>query len=225
MSILTVSGVLLILLPIGFNVSFFLLGRNFEYPGILRKPTDYILLTFHERRKQIIPLWYAFMFTALLFIFAGMLVPMALAPDGGLLVTMVTALALLAGLTQVLGLIRWPFVVPHLARKYTDPSTSQAAREAITVVFEAIHRYAGVAIGEHLGYLFTALWTLLVGIMLAGSPAFPAWLGWIAFIPALGILAGLLEEVGLAVAGAINAVSYLLWSLWLVVLGVFFLLS
>ena len=32
------TGALLIGLPIAFNVSFFLLGRLFEYPAILRSP-------------------------------------------------------------------------------------------------------------------------------------------------------------------------------------------
>lgn len=224
MSVSRVTGVLLIFLPVAFNIVFFLLQRTFEYPDILRKPTDYILRTFNERRKRLVPLWYAFMFTGILFIFAGVLVPQVLAPNDSLLVMLATTLALLAGLVQVLGLIRWPFVVPHLAKKYADPSVSEASRHALVAVFEALHRYAGVAVGEHLGYLFTALWTMLIGAMLIRSPLFPAWIGWIAFIPALGILVGLLEEAGLAVAGAINAISYVLWSLWLIVVGLLILL-
>ena len=42
------TGLLLILLPIAFNVIFFLLQRTFEYPDILRKPTDYILGQFTQ---------------------------------------------------------------------------------------------------------------------------------------------------------------------------------
>jgi hypothetical protein len=30
------------------------------------------------------------------------------------------------------------------------------------MVFEAFHRYAGMAVGEHLGYLSTSVWTVLV---------------------------------------------------------------
>ena len=32
------------------------------------------------------------------------------------------------------------------------------------IVFETLHRYAGVGIGEHLGYLLTGVWTILVGV-------------------------------------------------------------
>ncbi len=224
MSISKFTGILVILLPIAFNIVFFLLQRNFEYPGILRKPTDYVLRTFNQRRKRLVPLWYAFMFTGILFIFAGALVPQVLGLDDSILVILATTVAVLAGLVQVLGLIRWPFVVPHLAKKYADPSTSETSRDVLVAVFEALHRYAGVAVGEHLGYLFTALWTILIGTMLIRSPLFAKWIGWISFIPASGILVGLLEEAGLAVAGAINAVSYVLWSLWLIVVGLLILL-
>jgi hypothetical protein len=47
------------------------------------------------------------------------------------------------------------FLVPHLARVEADGDASEARREAAVVVFEALHRYLGVAVGEHLGYLFT----------------------------------------------------------------------
>jgi len=40
MTISRITGVLLIVVPIGFNVVFFLLQRLFEYPDILRKPTE-----------------------------------------------------------------------------------------------------------------------------------------------------------------------------------------
>ena len=42
-----VTGTFLILVPIGFNVAFFSLGRTFDYPDILRRPTDEILRRFH----------------------------------------------------------------------------------------------------------------------------------------------------------------------------------
>jgi hypothetical protein len=92
------------------------------------------------------------------------------------------------------------------------------------VVFQALHRYAGVAIGEHLGYLYTSLWTVLVALAMARSPQFPAWLGWTGLIPAVGIFVGLFEESGFKAAGAINATSYILWSIWLIATGALFLL-
>jgi len=50
-------------------------------------------------------------------------------------------------------------------------------------------------------------------------------LGWAGFIPAIGIFIGLFEEAGFKPAALINAISYVLWSLWLIVVGIVFLLQ
>ena len=222
MTISRITGILLVVIPIAFNLVFFLLQRHFEYPDILRKPTDYILTRFCAGGRRLIALWYTFMFMGILFMPVSALAPQVLASNDVVFVVVATTAGVLAGLVQVLGLIRWPFLVPHLARTYTDRTTSQATRDAIAVVFQAFHRYAGVAIGEHLGYVFTSLWTVLIAAGLIQSHAFPAWLGWIGLIPALGIFAGVFEEGGFEAAGAVNAISYVLWSIWLIVTGIFF---
>ena len=189
---------------------------------ILSKPTDYILTRFRAGGRRLVALWYAFMFTALLFMPVSILAPQVLAPGDAVFVAAAVTAGVLAGLVQVLGLIRWPFVVRHLAHTYADPGTSQATRDAIDVVFQAVHRYAGVAIGEHLGFLFTSLWTVLIAAALTQSSEYPTWLGWVGLIPALGIFVGVFEESGVQAAGALNAIGYILWSIWLIVIGIFF---
>jgi Domain of unknown function (DUF4386) len=224
MKIPTVTGILLIAIPIAFNLVFYLLGKVFEYPDILRKPTDYVLMQFQKGGGRLVALWFAFTFTGILIIPAAILMPFVLAPGNAVYVAATITAGVLAALVQTFGLIRWPFVVPQLARLYTDPNASQATRDAIVVVFQAFHRYAGVAIGEHLGYIFTAVWIILISAGLIRSPMFPPWLGWVGLIPAIGILLGILEESGFKAAGAINAISYVLWSIWLIVTGAFFLI-
>jgi hypothetical protein len=224
MTMIHLTGILFILLPLAFNVVFFLLQRAFDYPDILRKSTDDILTRFQQGGRRLIVLWYAFMLASLLFTPVAILAPQALAPNDTLFVTLATTVGVLAGLVQCLGLIRWAFVVPYLARTYTDPGASQATRAAVVVIFQAFHRYAGVAIGEHLGYLFTSLWSVMMAFAMMRSPLVGAWLGWLGVVPAVGIFIGIFEESGFKAAGAINATSYLLWSLWLIVTGVLFLM-
>jgi Domain of unknown function (DUF4386) len=67
-----------------------------------------------------------------------------------------------AAAVQFLGVVRWPFLIPYLARADASP----ARREAIDIVFQSFHRYLGVAVGEHLGYLFTGAWSALTGVAL-----------------------------------------------------------
>lgn len=206
--------------PIAFNLIFFMLQKTFEYPDILRKPTDEILRRFKQGGPPLRRLWYAFTFSAILFTPVPVLVHLAFQPDPPWFLAVGTTLGVLAGLAQFLGLIRWPFLVPSLAEMYTQPDATQATRDSVAVVFQAFHRYAGVAIGEHLGYVFTSAWTILLSLAIIQSNVVSPLFGWLGIIPALGVFVGIFEETGAKAAGLINAISYVVWSLWLVGFGV-----
>jgi hypothetical protein len=220
----TLTGLLLILVPIAFNVTFFLLQRDFEYPDILRKPTDTILRRFQQGGGSLRRLWYAFTFSAVLFTPVPVLVQQVFQPNAPWFLVVGTTLGVLAGAVQFLGLIRWPFLVPTLAEMYTRTGATQSTRDAVEVVFQAFHRYVGVAIGEHLGYIFTSAWTILLCIAILQTDLVSPFFGWLGIIPAIGVLMGVFEETGFKAAGAINAISYILWSLWLVAFGIALLL-
>jgi hypothetical protein len=219
------AGALLVGLPIAFNLFFFLLGRFFDYPGILRSPVGTILGRFQAGGLRLKLIWYGFMLTAGLFAPLAVLLGQVLARDAPEVVPITTTVGVLAALVQLLGLARWPFLVPALARTYEDPNTTPTAREAATIVFDSFHRYLGVAVGECLGYLFTGIWTLLVALAMFQSSAFDDWLAWPGL--AVGVLlvvgslefVGRFEEHGWKMAGMIVPVAYTTWSLWLLVAG------
>ena len=224
MKLTAITGLFLIVVPMAFNVTFFLLQRAFEYPEILRKPTDTILQRFKQGGVSLRRLWYAFMFSAVLFTPVPVLIQQVFEPDVPWYLAVGTAIGVLAGAVQFLGLIRWPFLVPTLADLYTAPGASQATRDSVAVVFQAFHQYVGVAIGEHLGYIFTSLWTLLLCAAIVQTGMFnPVW-GWLGILPALGVFTGVFEEAGFKPAALINAISYLLWSAWLIAFGISLLL-
>ena len=225
MKLITVTGLFLILVPIAFNVTFLMLGRAFEYPAILRKPTDYILRQFKAGGASLRRLWYAFMFSTILFTPVPVMVQEVFQPDVPWFLSVGTSVGVLAGAVQFLGLIRWPFLVNTLAEIYTEPASTQSTRDAVAVVFEAFHRYAGVAIGEHLGYIFTSSWTILLCAAILSTQLVNPLYGWLGLLPALGIFVGVFGETGFESAGLINAVSYLLWSLWLIAFGIGLLLQ
>jgi hypothetical protein len=93
-------------------------------------------------------------------------------------------------------------------------------------VFDAFHRYLGVAVGEYLGYLLTGAWTLLVASAMLESSSFDDWLAWPGI--AVGALlvvgsfkfVGRFEEHGWKPAGTIVPIAYTAWSLRLVAAGV-----
>jgi hypothetical protein len=225
------AGALLILLPIAFNAFFFLLARRFDYPDILRSPTEDILRRFQAGGVSLKLIWYGFMLTAVLLAPLAVLVGQVLARDGLAVVPTATVVGVLAAVVQFLGLARWPFLVPELARIYADPASSQTTREATTVAFESFHRYLGIGIGECLGYLLTGAWTLLVGVAMLESSAFEAWLAWPGIVIGLFLIVGSLEfvgrfeEQGWKLAGTIVPITYIAWSLWLILSGLVLLIG
>jgi hypothetical protein len=226
MTTTVVAGVFLILLPLAFNGFFLLLGQRFDYPNILRRPTEEILTRFHAGGVGLALTWYGFMLTAVLFAPLAVLLGEVFAGDHLALIPTATVVGVLAAIVQFLGLARWPFLVPALARIYTDPSSTPATQEATRVVFESFHRYLGVGIGECLGYLLTGTWSVLIGVAMLQSSLFEAWLGWPGII--IGVLlvvgsfefVGGFEEAGWKLAGTIVPIAYVAWSVWLIVSGV-----
>ena len=231
MSAEVVAAALLIAVPIGFNVAFFELGRAFDYPNILRKEPDEILRRFAAGGSGLLWRWQALLVSALAMLPLVALLAVVLAAPPSL-----TALAIVIGaaaaLVQTLGLARWPFAVPELARRYiaADGPDAEATRRTIELIFATLHRLLGVGIGEHLGYLLTGLWTLLVAASILSTAVLPGWLGAIGLPIGVALLVGTLEFVGpneksgWPLAGTIVPIAYIAWSLWLVALGVFLLL-
>ena len=125
----------------------------------------------------------------------------------------------------------WRYL-PELARRYAAAEGPDAAatRRTIETVFATLHRLMGVGIGEHLGYLLTGLWTLLVVTSILSTTALPGWLGLIGVPIGVALLVGTLEfvgpneEDGWPPAGTIVPIAYVAWSIWLIMLGVFLLL-
>jgi hypothetical protein len=225
------AGAFLIFLPLAFNGFFMLLGRRFDYPDILRRPTEDILNRFQAGGVGLKLVWYGFMLTAVLFAPLVVLLGQVLAGDDNAVMPTAIVVGVLAAVVQFLGLARWPFLVPALARSYTDPASTPATREATKVVFDSFHRYLGVGIGECLGYLLTGAWSVLIGVAMIHSSLFEGWLGWPGIIIGLFLVVGSLEfvgrfeEQGWKLAGTMVPITYIAWSVWLVVSGVILLLG
>ena len=227
MSIEIATGALLIAVPIAFNLAFFELGRTFDYPGILREPADVILRRFAAGGTPLLLRWQALLLSALAMLPLVALLASVLGASQALTIASVV-IGSAAALVQSLGLVRWPFVVPELARRYVAAEAPDEAptRQAIEVTFATLHRLLGVGIGEHLGYLLTGSWTILVAASIVSTSAIAPWLGWVGVPIGVALLIGSLEFVGpneragWAVAGTIVPIAYVAWSLWLIALGI-----
>ncbi|HSK90439.1 MAG TPA: DUF4386 family protein, partial [Euzebyales bacterium] len=76
------------------------------------------------------------------------------------------------------------------------------------------------------GYLFTGIWSLLIGVGVIQATAHPTWLGWPGVVIGAGLAVGSAEflgpndERGWRLAGAAIPILYIAWSVWLLTIGV-----
>jgi hypothetical protein len=225
------TGLLLVLLPLAYNLFFTLLARGFDYPDILRRPTGEVLERFAAGGSRLVLTWWGFAMSAVLLAPAVVLVSATLGDANATVLALATATGLLAALVQFLGLVRWPFAVPYLARLAADPAASPATADAVAVTFQTLNRYLGVAVGEHLGYLFTGVWTALAGVALIQSDLLHPLFGVVGLVLAPLFVLGSLEFVGpfevrgWKLAGTLVPFAYIGWSVWLLALGIAFLVT
>jgi hypothetical protein len=227
------TGLLLVLVPVVFNVAFFELGRAFDYPAILRREPDDILRRFAAGGSGLLLRWHLLFLSALAMLPLAVLLSVEL--DAGPALTPLTmVVGVVAALVQGLGLARWPFAVPELARRYVaapDGAEGEGTRQAVEVAFAVLHRYLGVGVGEHLGYLATGCWTILIGASILQGSVVPGWLALVGVVIGLALLVGTLEFVGpnerdgWALARTIVPIAYIAWSIWLIALGLVLLVT
>src|SRR3954469_2863025 len=118
------TGILFILGAVLVNIPYSMLIANFNYPDILREPASVILTQFQAGGANLIFTWLAFAWIGLPLIFATLMLKQVLAPEGHSLLETATTFGLIGCILAVVGLTRWVFVVPVLAKLYTDPSSS-----------------------------------------------------------------------------------------------------
>lgn len=211
------AGSLLIAVPLLFTAGFTGLQMTFQYPDILRHPAGEVLTRFAAAGADLHLYWYAMMFASLLMIGGVIATGLRFWKDDYLLAALSIGVGVLAGLVQALGLLRWVMLVPSLAAIYVTPGASEIDRAMALALFDGANHYLGMGVGEHLGYFFTGLWTVLIAALLYRSNRLLAVAG---LVIAVGVVSGMLEPFGVPMTGAINAISYTLWALWTLILGI-----
>jgi hypothetical protein len=218
-------GLLLVAGAVGVFIPYTMLTIIFEYPDILRKDTGTILTKFNDGGSNLIWTWFAFALVGLPLVPAYIRIGQKLESKDSL-VRVATTIGVIGLVVQMIGLLRWTFVVPVLADSYVHAADA-ATKSAAILSFKTIHQFAGVILGEHLGQLFTITWTVLVSISFSRLNLLPKWLNAIGFISAFIYLlaqAELLATVipGLPVWDMAGFIGSTLWLIWLILVGIKF---
>lgn len=220
-----VTGVLFIVGAVLVNIPYSVLISTFEYPDILREDTSKILTEFADGGDSLIFTWLAFAWSGVPLLAAVLLLRRILDEDGHSLAGAATTIGVIGLVVQMVGLLRWVFVVPGLAEAYSAADATDATQASAVVTFDAVHQYGGVVLGEHLGQAFTIAWMVLVAAMMLRSRLFPQWLGWLGFVAAAIYSLGQLELIETVIedfpfVGPAGLVGSLLWLGWMLIMGI-----
>ena len=191
------------------NVAFLWLGSVFNYPDVLKEPTTEILQLFTENQPAVIA---GFVTLALASAVLGFVAVGVGRLSNDRAMRWAVPVGVGAAVVQVVGLLRWPLLVPGFA---TDAASGDPASAAAAVdSFETAHRILGNLIGETFGYLLTAAWTMLVVIAL-GKAFAGRWFVVLGATSSILVLLGVLSPFDVPGVDLANFVGYILWSLWL----------
>jgi hypothetical protein len=200
-------AVLIVLAVVLANAAFVGLGSVFNYPDVLQDSADDILTDFRADQGTIVALFILLALSAaLLAPIAVLLGRMADNERGRLSIRIGVA----AAIVQVIGLMRWPLIVPSLA---DDNDTG---------TFDTVHDLLGTVVGETFGYLLTALWTVLI-ISALGRRLADRWFSILGYTAAALIAVGILVPLDVPGADFANFLGYILWSVWMLAFAAFIL--
>jgi hypothetical protein len=211
---LRLTASLLILAAVLANVAFTALGSIFNYPDVLNEPAGRVLASFRDHQTAV-SAWFS-----VLALSAALLAPVAIGVgrlSSSRAMRIAVRVGIAAATVQVVGLMRWPILVPGYASDAASASAGVAAagRDSFTTASAIL----GTAIGETLGYALTAAWTALV-IFALGRRFAGRWFAVLGAASAGLVLAGVLSPLDLPGIDTANFFGYVLWSIWLIAFGV-----
>jgi len=210
---------LLILAAVLANVGFTALGSIFNYPDVLNDPAGKVLASFSEHQSAVSG-WFLVLAFA-----SALMAPIAIGV--GRLSTQramrfAVPVGIAAAVVQVVGLLRWPILVPGFASDAasSNPSIASSARDSFTTASDIL----GTAIGETLGYALTAAWTVVV-IVALGRKYAGRWFQVLGGVAAVLVFVGVFSPLDLSGVDTANFFGYVLWSVWLIAFGIVILVQ
>ncbi|MFE5287536.1 DUF4386 family protein, partial [Nocardia sp. NPDC056611] len=194
------------------NAGFGGLGAVFDYPRVLSRPGAEVLASFRMHESAVVAWFSVLVVGALLFV--PIVLGVGRRTDSPRM-RWAVRIGVAAGVVQAIGLSRWPLLVPGLAAH----AAAEVGSSTAVTEFEFWNRLLGSLLGETLGYLFTAAWTVLV-VSVLRREGFPRWFAVLGAMSAALILFGVAAPWQVAGAQQANFAGYVLWSGWMLGLAV-----
>jgi len=211
-----VGGLSLLLGAIAFVAVFAFLAARFDYPAILDGPARVVLPRLLATGTTGRVVWTLYAFLPLLWLPAGAGAYGALRRfcPGAMLLAL--QWSVVAAVSMMLGLLRWPSVHWHLATLQATATPEQ--QPIIAALFDGLNAYLGRFLGEFLGELSFNMFFLLSSWALWRSRTVPTWIPVMGIVVATAGLVGMCRNLTIAVAPVAAANNYLL-PLWMIIFG------
>ena len=200
---------------VGFVAVFSYLAATFGYPDVLDRSADEVLPALAAGGATLRSAWLVYGALPLTLLVGGIASSRLLERGGGRMVARLgVAMATIAAVAMMAGLLRWPSLQWALAERWATASADQ--REVYAAMFDGANTYLGTMFGEYIGEIMLGGWFAMMGIALRGEQR--RWLGAGSLLMALVMTVSAQRQLTHA-ADAISDVNNILLPVWLVVLG------
>jgi hypothetical protein len=211
------GGVALVGGAIAFLGVFSYLAARFNYPEVLDGGAQDVLPALLATGSSGRAAWAFYSVLPLVFIPGGVSAFEALRERTSGAMRVGALFAMLAAVSMVLGLMRWPSVHWQLALAWGGAGAGE--RVVLASMFDGLNSYLGNYIGEFLGEFAFSMFFVLSGVGLLRRVRAPRWLGW------WGIATGVLGLIGMwrnvtSAVDAIAAINNYLLPAWMIGFGV-----
>lgn len=215
------SIILLVIEAVTVTVPVIILGSQFNFPDILREPAAKAFELFRLNQTSIVLGYYIFLMSAIIYIPLSYSLKVSLfKPNLNQLFGLLTGFGITTAIFQSIGFIRWIFVVPYLSNLYyTQPESQSIA----IILYDFINKYAGMSIGEHLGFIAMGSWVLVLASILICHGGAKRILGYIGLIIGIMLNVSIAEHFGGSNAsffGTINFAANTMFTFWIIAIAI-----
>jgi uncharacterized protein DUF4386 len=212
-----IGGASLLAAAVGFIGVFAYLAARFNYPEVLEAPAATALPALLAMGPTGRAVWGLYGLLPLLLIPAavGAFTALRASDEGEMRVALL--LAVVAAVSMMLGLLRWPSIQWELARAYE--ASGSDARVVLAAIFDGLNRYLGNYLGEFVGELCLNAFFILSALAMFRGKILPRW------VAGLGLACGTLGWIAMwrnvtDVVAPVAALNNAVLPLWMIVFGV-----
>lgn len=209
------GGAALLAATVLFVAVFSYLASAFGYPDVLDRPASEVLPALLGLGDTGRLVWIVYALVPLLLVPTGLGVRIATATASPLAGRGALVTGVLAGVSMMIGLLRWPSLHWRLAAQYARADGPD--RATMAAIFDGANSYLGNFIGEFVGELWLNAFFALSAVALAAASG-RGWLRSIGLaVSAIGLVAMFRNATPLV--GPVAEINNLVLPLWMAVLG------